>query len=506
MGNKIQYFLICVIALLAISGCTPSNSIDNVEPFLKIGDKVPNISWTTVKGEKIDLKQFTGRWVLLCYWCSCPVHRNDILTIKSVYDALYDKNLDVIVINDTYAQIGLDEFGKQNNVPFYLVEDNQKSINTIKPESATVSRRPIYFLIDTNGNLNNIELGTFDGTFYDSANAPTRLPANDWEAIIIDNDQLSQTQLKMLGVLIFLYDAIAVKFDDIYITNVTANGATIKWKSDKAVPCWVYVHSPLGFCAGPTEQNTKHKWILQDIYPTNNCTFAITASGFDKNKLQLEILLYNSSPKYSFSTLAEDYDKEYSDAGTHVYKNDLNISNVKISNITDKSADLFWETDEIATSMATLSTYDKPPIIKIKEDTNFTKHHAVMVDKLEPQQLYHLHLESEDVQGRFDNYELGFVTQPSNYASGAKISNIYLYDITDRSAKLKWSTDRSVWSSACYQYDCSAGDINTEHSSTLSYHLEPDTEYWVQILAHGESVSDVFNFRTLKTTDKVDKK
>ncbi|MFA5399821.1 MAG: redoxin domain-containing protein [Dehalococcoidia bacterium] len=469
-----KYLLACFIALFVISACTPNNSINNVETFPKIGDKIPNISWTTINGEKIDLNQFKGSWVLLCYWCSCPVHRNDILTIHNVYDSLYDKNLDVIVINDTYAQIELEAFGKQNNVPFYLIEDNQKTIDKLVP----FGNRPIYLLIDGSGDLHAIEIGTF-----------------------------RSGENSVNNVINFLDDVIKVRIDNITVTNITSNRATVRWKTDKAVPCWLEIHpqgDPIGKCIGKTNPNTFHELIL-NCNPNTAYTFNVAASGLDNSLINDAS---NRSSEFSFQTLPNWVTSLY-----EVDSTKPKISNVKVSIITDTSAELYWETDVEAQVTATICKYisstDAPlnsQKIDFIEDIYFTKKHSFTISSLEPRRLYDVGLNAKDRMGRVADYSVEFLTQPSNYTHGAKISNISLYDITDRSAKLKWSTDKSVWSSACYKYECSSGDINTEHSYTLSYGLEPDTEYWVQILAHGESVSDVFNFRTLKTTDKVDMK
>jgi len=124
-------------------------------------------------------------------------------------------------------------------------------------------------------------------------------------------------------------------------------------------------------------------------------------------------------------------------------------------------------------------------------------------DELEPFKLYHVNLQSRDIEGQFDTYELGFLTQPYNYAYGAQIFDISVFDITDKNAKIRYSTFQPASCSVCYIKLCSFWDTKTvDHSFTFS-NLEADTEYWVQILAKGEAVSDVFNFKTLKATNKV---
>jgi|GEM_PF-6092060 len=132
-----------------------------------------------------------------------------------------------------------------------------------------------------------------------------------------------------------------------------------------------------------------------------------------------------------------------------------------------------------------------------------------MLDNLEPHRLYSVDLDCKDSIGRSYTYHLGFLTQPVNYQKyGVEILNINISDITDKSAKITWSTKRAVECILCCPIFCYDDEINPSHNHQVKLpNLKPDTEYWVQILVKGnEGVSDVFNFRTLKVMDKADLK
>lgn len=138
----------------------------------------------------------------------------------------------------------------------------------------------------------------------------------------------------------------------------------------------------------------------------------------------------------------------------------------------------------------------------IYSDNNFTKIHTFSLSNLEPGGYYSVHLRSTGALGMFDTYDLGFQTQPSVYADETKISNISIYDITDKSAKIRWSTDRSVGCWLCSRAKCFDVDKpTTEHSYTLSK-LAPEKEHWVQIECEAGVMSDVFNFKTVEAIDK----
>lgn len=493
------YLIIIAIAALSLAGitaCTPSESIK----VPNIGEPVPNISWTTIDGERIDLEQFRGSWVLLCYACFCTKHQEDILTLRSVYDSLYDRNLKVVVIQDNggvQPPTTLDVLAKENNLPFYLVKDNQQSINIMMSAEDEGGGRPIYFLLDTNGYLQGIK----KRGFYYSDEPPTKLPINDFDAqAAASKHPLEMNESRMVDELIFLYDAISVKFEDISVTNITTRGATIRWKTDKVVPCQLFGSLPPGSWAPRTQPSTTHECLIDGIFPNKLCINTAIASSHDNGKLRLPIHLYYSSSKFSYTTLSDNLTEP------HIY-------NVKVSKITDKSAEIYWETDRESTGFVNLriiheDEFPERETPMYKREINFTKKHSLIMDNLEPNHLCMVDLESQDSIGRSDTYDLGFVTQPLNYKTyGVEIFNINIFNITDTSAEITWSTDRIVSSWGCFTTFCSGGDKPShDHSQTLS-NRKPDTEYYIQLMVKdGGGVSDVFNFKTLKAIDTVDTK
>jgi len=365
-----KYLLPCFIALFVISACTPSQQIK----VPNIGEPVPNISWTTIYGEKIDLNQFKGKWVLLCYWCPCPRHQVDISAIKSLYNDVWHGQIEVLVIdapNSLQSGKTLEEFADVNLLPldFKLIPYKQDDITNN-------FSRPQYFLINPSGILYKSRANAF---------------SSDILPYLVSRDYTG----------------------DINERKTLANA--IEFTSDAII----------------------------------------------------------------------------------------NISNVKISNITDKSAELYWKTDVEANSIAYLSAINISGlgVTKLYRDVNLTKSHTINLNNLEPSKWYSVDLKSEGVNESYDTYDLGFNTQPSDYADRAKIFNIYISDITDTSANIRWSTDRPVSCSVCCTTYCTALDEPTvDHSYTFSKR-KPTTEYWAQLMAVDRGVSDVFNFKTLKAID-----
>jgi len=89
-------FIATVFVLLSMTGiaaCVPSDSIK-----IRGTDPIPNTSWVTITGESMELKQFKGSWVLLCYLWSYPGQTGDLLAIQDICNRLDENNLRVVVI------------------------------------------------------------------------------------------------------------------------------------------------------------------------------------------------------------------------------------------------------------------------------------------------------------------------------------------------------------------------------------------------------------------------
>jgi len=285
--------------MTGITACVPSNSI-------KVGDAVPNFSWTTITGEKIDLQNLRGSWVLLCYLQSYPDHNGDISAIRDIYDRLDEENLKVVIIPNYSYDIPFKDSADENIPPFYLVIDKQNTISKFKFEKYVENVRPVYFLIDTNGIVSKVNYDEIE-YFLDPSSPPTHLPYNDYpiylEGLNRQNIALDEHQRKILDVLVFLGDVIRVGFSDITVTNITSHGATITWKTDKAVPCVLMAGE---LCVAPANQNTRfHQIILDDLVPNKTYTFAVTAYGLDRHDLYVPSELLNTSNEFSFTTLPD---------------------------------------------------------------------------------------------------------------------------------------------------------------------------------------------------------
>jgi len=238
---------------------------------------------------------------------------------------MYDKNVKVVVIDDTDIDlIVLKDFAKDNNLPFYIVEDNQNTINKLIKVAKT---RPIYFLIDANGTLHATNLSFH----YDGKD--------------IDN------------VIEFLKDVIEVKFENINVSDVSSNHASITWQTDKAASCWLEIkrqNELIGGCTVEWTRGTNHKMKLDYLNPNTTYIINVTAHclqyAFMTNNISSQYA-YSRSKEFSFTTIAENINAPQNvetNIPSKMPVGGLKILNISMSDITDNSAQVTWTTNKPA--------------------------------------------------------------------------------------------------------------------------------------------------------------
>ena len=66
-----KIFLAAIMAVFAISGVKAQN--------IKVGDKMPDFTLQTVKGDDMSLSQFKGKVVLIDFWASLTIGKSSIV-------------------------------------------------------------------------------------------------------------------------------------------------------------------------------------------------------------------------------------------------------------------------------------------------------------------------------------------------------------------------------------------------------------------------------------------
>lgn len=164
------------------------------------------------------------------------------------------------------------------------------------------------------------------------------------------------------------------------ISDITPAGAIITWQTDEPATSQVMICDPGGGCTWTElDENlvTSHTVSTDGLKP--NTTYHITATSTDAKENQ-------AIAEVDFTTLAE------------AAVTTLAISDIKVSDITDLSANISWTTDKPATTQleyGITNTYGSATTI----NNNLTTSHSISLTGLKPITTYHFKVKSKDSSG-----------------------------------------------------------------------------------------------------------
>lgn len=184
------------------------------------------------------------------------------------------------------------------------------------------------------------------------------------------------------------------------------------------------------------------------------------------------------------------------------------IQNVSVSDITQSSAVVTWETSEPATSQVMLCE-PEGGCTWTELDETLTTTHSVSLSDLKPDTSYKFTATSTDAGKNQAIYEGEFTTLPETTAVALLISEITTSNLTDASITISWKTNSPASSQVEYGISETYGDttpyvesLTTEHSVTLTG-LQPDMTYHFRVIskdaAGNEVVSEDRTFTTGST-------
>ncbi|MFC1640718.1 thioredoxin-dependent thiol peroxidase [Patescibacteria group bacterium] len=96
---------------------------------LQIGDKAPVFSLSDQKGEKHDLKQYQGRWLLLYFYPrdNTPGCTKEACSIRDNYSQYKKNEIAVLGVSTDNAE-SHEKFATKHELPFTLLADPKKEV------------------------------------------------------------------------------------------------------------------------------------------------------------------------------------------------------------------------------------------------------------------------------------------------------------------------------------------------------------------------------------------
>lgn len=154
------------------------------------------------------------------------------------------------------------------------------------------------------------------------------------------------------------------------------------------------------------------------------------------------------------------------------------IQNLSISDISQTSAIINWQTNEPATSEVTICSSDN--CTSLKRDESLVANHSATVTDIKPNTRYQFTITSRDKQGKEARLTLELVTPVKTYTVSLDISGIKISYTVDSGIVISWQTNRPATSQVEY------GENNTNSLSTpLDKNLTTNHSVSLTGLRHG---------------------
>lgn len=170
-----------LVVCLALSGCTMVKASDadavmsengsDVQAdsdegesvgyrILKVGDKAPDFSVTTLDGEKFSLSGERDKVVVIYFWATwCAPCLNEMPDIQEIYDNSSRDELEVIAVNSGEKQGRVEQFLERNSYSFLFAADEDFEIGDRYPNSGV----PYVVIVGRDGVITDIFYGSKDG-------------------------------------------------------------------------------------------------------------------------------------------------------------------------------------------------------------------------------------------------------------------------------------------------------------------------------------------------------
>jgi peroxiredoxin len=150
-----KYSLISLILIATILGI--SIFLWNPHPVLP----APDVTFMTIKGEKIVLKNLRGKPVLVTFWATdCPSCVKEVSDFVSLYQQFHTQGLEIIAVAMAYDPPNhVVEMAGLKQIPYHVVLDLQSEIARA---FSGIPFTPTTFLISPEGHIVFNKVGTFE--------------------------------------------------------------------------------------------------------------------------------------------------------------------------------------------------------------------------------------------------------------------------------------------------------------------------------------------------------
>ena len=144
-----RYLSLILIFVFLIS-CTNSKS------RLRAGQKAPDFSLYTPQKEKISIKNYQGKYLLIHFWADwCSQCRAEFPKLENSYQYLKNQKFEIIAVNAGQSAEHVRDFIEFYNITFPMVMDEDLKVS----KQYSVAGLPTNYFIDDKGTVFKIIIG-----------------------------------------------------------------------------------------------------------------------------------------------------------------------------------------------------------------------------------------------------------------------------------------------------------------------------------------------------------
>ena len=168
--NSIKY---CLLTFLFLQTLIPISVLGHEDSFAKMGvvsprnEKIaPNFILETVTGEKISLKDFKGKAVLLNFWATwCEPCKKELPSMQRIYEELRSEGVEVVAISiDRNKKERVKKYVQNYNLTFPVLLDPNQNVR----KDYFILGLPTSYLIGGDGKLKGFISGAREWDSNDS--------------------------------------------------------------------------------------------------------------------------------------------------------------------------------------------------------------------------------------------------------------------------------------------------------------------------------------------------
>ncbi len=143
-------FRILLIAFLAFfSSSTSGQAAHQGNSGTEVGRYAPSIELQDLAGSRVSLESLKGSVVLLSFWSTtCPSCMAKMPSMNRLYDALKEKDFEVVAVAVDAADQCVRDYVSRNNIDFAILIDKNREVFL---EGYADPGLPATYLIDQNG-------------------------------------------------------------------------------------------------------------------------------------------------------------------------------------------------------------------------------------------------------------------------------------------------------------------------------------------------------------------